>query len=216
MLRFDTTILTGLLAPSSLQGYQQDLAAYLRFCGGEPARALDPAHLARWRTALAQDTRLAPATINRRLAAVRRVVQEAALHGYVDGPTAEAFRRVRGVTAKALKDRLRVRTPITARQMRQLCEAPDRTTLRGWRDRALLHTLASSGCRISEVVSLTTAQLVCHEGACFLEVIGKNQSTAARAPLSQEAYAAIQAWLARRSLASPSIFTSFTGKQTAS
>jgi site-specific recombinase XerD len=209
---FDTAMLTGQLAPSSLQGYQQDLAAYLRFCEGDPATALDPARLARWRTSLAQDTHLAPSTINRRLAAVRRVVQEAALQGYVDGSTAEAFRRVPGVTAKALKDRLRVRTPITAGQMRQLCEAPDRITLRGWRDRALLHTLASSGCRISEVVHLTTAQLVSREGAWFLEVTGKNQSTAARALLSHEAYTAIQAWVARRPLESPYIFISFTGK----
>lgn len=209
---FDTTILAGQLAPSSLQGYQQDLTAYLRFCGGDPATALDPARLARWRTALAQDTQLSPSTINRRLAAVRRVVQEAALQGYVDGNTADAFRRVQGVTAKALKDRLRVRTPITVGQMRQLCEAPDRTTLRGWRDRALLHTLASSGCRVSEVVSLTTAQLSSREGDFFLVVTGKNQSTADLALLSHEAYAAIQAWLARRPLESPSIFTSFTGK----
>ena len=69
MFLFDTAILAGQLAPSSLQGYQQDLAAYLCFCGGDPATALDPARLARWRTAMAQDTPLAPSTITRRPAA---------------------------------------------------------------------------------------------------------------------------------------------------
>ena len=33
------------------------------------------------------------------------------------------------------------------------------------------------------------------------------------APLSHEAYAAVQAWLARRSVASPYVFTSVTGKR---
>ena len=97
-------------------------------------------------------------------------------------------------------------------QMRLLCEAPDRTTLLGWRDRALLHTLASSGCRVSEVVTLTTAQLASREGSFFLEVLGKNQTEPRTAPLSHEAYASIQAWLARRPVESAYGFTSFAGK----
>src|SRR5262245_9041985 len=50
-------------------------------------------------------------------------------------------------------------TPGSPMQMRLLCESPDCSTLVGWRDRALLATLASSGCRVSEVVTLTLGQL---------------------------------------------------------
>jgi integrase/recombinase XerD len=207
----DTALLAGQLAPASLAGYHQDLTAYLRYCD-DPESALEASSLARWRVHLAQQTRLSPYTLNRRLAAVRRVVQEAAVQGYVDGTTAEAFRRVSGVPIKALKDRVRARVRITAGQMRQLCDAPDRTTLRGWRDRALLHTLASSGCRVSEVVSLETTQLVNQGGSFFLEVLGKNQTEARLAPLSHEAVAAIEAWLARRPVSSRYVFTSFAGK----
>jgi site-specific recombinase XerD len=109
--------------------------------------ASEAASLARWRTAMAQDTRLSPYTINRRLAAVKRLVAEAASQGYADRAAAEAFRQVAGVQAKTLKDRMKTltRTRLTPGQMRELCEAPDRLTLRGWRDRALLHTLASRG-----------------------------------------------------------------------
>jgi site-specific recombinase XerD len=128
-------LLSGQLAASSLAGYQQDLAAYRRFCG-DPQRALEAASLARWRTHLAQETPASPHTINRRVAAVKRLMQEAAMQGYLDLMTAEAFRRVPGVPVKALKERLKVPRPIAPGQMRQLCEAPDRTTLRGWRDRA--------------------------------------------------------------------------------
>jgi site-specific recombinase XerD len=144
---FDLTRLTGQLAPRSLKAYQLDLAAYLRFCAA-PGSAREAASLIRFRLHLARFTALAPSTINRRLAAVKRVVQEAAEHGVIDRATAEAFRQVQGVPVKALKDRLRPRVRITAGQMRRLCEAPDLAMLKGWRDRALLHTLASSGCRV--------------------------------------------------------------------
>jgi len=209
----DPAILAGQLAPASIRGYQHDLAAYLRFCD-DPQTAQEAASLARWRTHLAQDTPLSPHTINRRLAAVKRLVREAAVQGYLDPATAEAFRQVAGVQVKALKERLKTtaRTRITPGQMRQLCEAPNRLTVLGWRDRALLHTLATSGCRISEVVTLTTPQVLSREGSFFLEVLGKNQTERRLTPLSHEAYASIEAWLARRPVDSPYVFTSFAGK----
>jgi integrase len=209
----DPAILAGQLAPASIAGYQRDLAAYLCFCD-DLQTALQPASLARWRTSLAQHTALSPHTINRRLAAVKRLLHEAAAQGYVASATAEAFRRVPGVPVKALKDRLKAtaRTRLTPGQMRQLCETPDPRTLIGRRDRALLHTLATSGCRVSEVVTLTAAQLVSRDGNFFLAVLGKNQTEARTAPLSHEAYASIQAWLARRPVESASLFTSFAGK----
>jgi len=210
----NTGLLAGQLAPGSLAGYQQDLAGYLRFCGD--LEALDAPTLARWRSALALQTSLSPHTINRRVSAVKRLVQEAAAQGYIDITTADGFRRVAGVPVKALKDRLKVPTRITPGHMRQLCEAPDRNTLRGWRDRALLLTLASSGCRVSEIVSLTPAQIRSEAGSFFLEVLGKNQTAPRLAPLSHEAYAAVQAWLARRPVESESayVFTSIPGQGT--
>lgn len=207
----DTEILTGQLACRSLTEYQRDLSIYLRFCG-ELHTALEAASLARWRVHLAQETRLSPYTINRRLAAVKRVVAEAASQGYLDGVVAEAFRKVHGVPVKSMKERLKIRTRITPAQMRQMCEAPDRSTLRGWRDRALLLTLASSGCRVSEIVTLTTGQIRSEAGSFFLEVLGKNQTAPRLAPLSHEAYAAVQAWLARRPVQSAHVFTSFAGQ----
>jgi integrase len=216
MVPLTAALLTGQLAPNSLRAYQQDLAGYLRFCGDEPLQALDAAMLARWRTSLAQSTRLSPSTINRHLAGVKRVVQEAAAQGYVDVPTAEAFRRVSGVPMKAMKERLKVPTRMTPSHMRQICEAPGRATLRGWRDRALLLMLASSGCRVSEVVTLQPGQLVNREGSFFLEVVGKNHTTVRLAPLAHEAYAAVQAWLARRPVESPYVFTSLPGTGTRS
>ncbi len=117
------------------------------------------------------------------------------------------------VKPAALKHRLKTtaRTRITPGQMRTLCDAPNPQTLRGCRDRALLATLATSGCRVAEVVALTTAQLHVYAGAAFLEVCGKHQTEARHTPLSQEASTCIAAWLAQRPLQSPVLFTRFAG-----
>ena len=136
MVLLDTAILTGKLAPQSLAGYRQDVAAYQRFCG-DCGTALEASSLARWSTHLAQATPLSPHTINRKLAAVKRLVREAALHGYLDDATAEAFRRVPGVPLKAMKERLKVPRRLTPTQVRLLCDAPARATLMGWRDREI-------------------------------------------------------------------------------
>ena len=125
MLTFDSTILAGQIAPSSVAGYQQDLTGYQRFCDHGGREVLDAASLARWRQMLAEDTRLSPHTINRRMAAVKSVVKEAALQGYLDQAVAETFGRVVGVPVKALKDRIRERRPLTPAQVRRMCDAPD-------------------------------------------------------------------------------------------
>src|SRR6266496_4151696 len=68
LLPFDTSILAGQLAPSSIAMYRRDFATYLSFAGSREA-ALDATTFARWRTWLAQSTELSPNTINRMLAA---------------------------------------------------------------------------------------------------------------------------------------------------
>ncbi len=206
-------LLAGRLAASTVAMYTRDVMAYVVFCGYEGPRALQAATLRRWRTYLVQDTGLSPHTINRMLAAVRRVVQEGGVQGLVEPDVAAAFRQVEGVSVEALRHRLKAhaRVRITPAQMRQLCEAPPAGTLLGLRDRALLHTLAGSGCRISEVVTLTLGQVTSRDGACFLQVLGKRQRQPREAPLSQEAAAAIRAWLAARAplVPGPTIVTGF-------
>src|SRR5690606_982566 len=97
---FDASILAGQLAPSSIAMYGRDFRAYLAFAGS-PEAALDPATLARWRAVLASETNLSPHTINRMLSAVKRMVREAAIQGYADHETAEAFEKIAGVKPAA-------------------------------------------------------------------------------------------------------------------
>lgn len=208
-------LLAGRLAASTVAMYAGDCAAYVAFGGYDSTVVLAAATLQRWRTHLVEGTTLSPHTINRMLTAVKRVVREGARHGLVTAAVAEAFAQVEGVSVVALRHRLKAhaRVRITPAQMRQLCEAPDGQTLLGRRDRALLLTLATSGCRIAEVVALTLPQVTTRDGAAFLHVLGKRQHLPREAPLAHEAVAALEAWVAQRGRGEPTtpIFTRFVG-----
>mgnify|MGYP003374617287 CR=1 FL=1 len=217
---FDVSILAGSVSESTQRMYSRDFRAYLTFAGSFDA-AMQPSTLAQWRANLANDTAMSPNTINRMISAVKRLVKEAAAQGFVAHETAAAFARVDGVKVKALKERQKAtsRTAITPAQMRAICTAPDATSLAGKMHRALLATLAGSGLRVSEAVSLTTAQV--HAGqdddgrnGYFVTVMGKNETQLTRRPLSAEAYGLIQEWLNARStvVVTPYIFTGFGGR----
>src|SRR2546427_12318380 len=109
-ISFDASILAGQLAASSIEMYKRDFAAYLDFAD-TPDAALDASTLARWRTALANDTNMSPNTINRMLSAVKRLMKEAASQGYTNHEVAASFEQVKGVKIAALK----TRTKTTAR-----------------------------------------------------------------------------------------------------
>ena len=100
---------------------------------------------------------------------------------------------------------------LSAAELRRLCDAPATDTPIGRRDRALLATLASSGCRVAEVVALTTAQL--HDAPyIYIAMPAAKQLAAREAPLSREAYERIQLWLAGRPVKSRFVFTRFDGR----
>lgn len=209
----DVAILAGQLATSSISMYRRDFAAYCAFAE-TPTAALDPITLARWRAHLASQTTLSPNTINRMLAAVKKLMKEAASQGYVPQESAHAFQDVPGVRVVAMKTRLRqhARTKITPGQMRALCDAPDQATLKGMRDAALLATMASSGARIAEVVSLTVGQLLEKDRGFMISIRGKNDVDYRDAPLSREAHRLITAWLHARPVLSTFVFTSWSGR----
>jgi integrase/recombinase XerD len=210
---FDASLLAGQLAPSSIAMYARDFRAYLDFAGSFQA-AVDAAMLAQWRAHLAHETDKSPNTINRMISAVKRLMREAAIQGYLSQETASAFDEVAGVKAAALKDRIKknARVRIDPREMREVCNSPQMEKLIGLRDAALLATLASSGLRVHELARLNQEQIHARGAGYILVVRGKNDVENREAPLSREAYHLIQVWLAARPLNSSYIFTAFDGR----
>ena len=213
---FDTSLLAGQVRESSIALYKRDFAAYCHFAKSF-AKAMLPATLAQWRTDLAKGDK-SPNTINRQLSSVRTIMTAAAEQGFITNETAEAFKNVRGVKVAAMRENLKAdaRTLISAEDMRRLCEAPNVNTLAGLMHHALLLTMASSGLRISEVITLTNGQIKEEKPGkkvgYLLYVTGKSDTVARKAPLSVEAYQAIQTWLNARPVASGWIFTGFGGR----
>lgn len=218
---FDPSLLAGQVRPSTIAMYQKAFTAYTAYAGAWSV-ALDPATLAQWRTALSGQA-LSPNSINRMLSSVRAVMKAAAEQGYLASEVAQAFDSVRGVKVSALKEKLKAhaRTKITPEEMRRLCDAPlqNPSARAGALHRALLLTLASSGARISEVVALKRSQIEQRtqgkKTGYVILVSGKTDTGAREAPLSVEAYAAIQTWLMARTAVgvdSEFIFTGFSGR----
>lgn len=212
-LGFDTSILAGTVIQSSEDMYARDFKVYLKFAE-TPEAAMDARTLARWRAYLARQTDYSPNTINRMLSSVKTVMNSAEEQGYIPEGTYQRFKQVRGVKVAALKERVRqdARTRIDAKDMRHLCDTPDLTTPKGIRNRAMLHTLASSGLRVSELTSLTIAQIVETDEGYKLSVMGKNETEPGYAPLSMEAHLYIVEWLEKRPVQSQYVFTSFAGR----
>lgn len=228
--RFDTSILAGTKSPNTIEQYRMHFAAYCDFAGNFE-KAIQPATLARWRQSLYEDGYTTQAgdhkqysvnAINQRLAAIRGVMAEAAQQGYITHQTADQFKAVRGLKQVANKDRRKrhARTKISREDMQRIIDAPDTTTPAGAMHKALLLTLATSGIRISEAVTLKYSQIDWHidedgNSGWVVYVAGKNQVDEKPRAVGSKAKAAIDAWLRVRStldIRSEYIFTGFSGR----
>ncbi|MEZ4730598.1 MAG: tyrosine-type recombinase/integrase [Caldilineaceae bacterium] len=205
--------MAGQLAPSSIAMYERDFRAYVAYAGSYDD-AIQPSTLAKWRAHLSQTTDKSPNTINRMISAVKRLMREAAVQGYLSHEAAIAFEQINGVKVAALKDRIKknARVRIEPVEMRAICNNPDDISLIGLRDTALLATLASSGLRVAEAATLTQKQLRRKGRGHLVLVRGKNDIEFREAPLSLEAYQHIQTWLTVRPVISDYIFTAFDGR----
>ena len=137
------------------------------------------------------DTKYAPATVNRYLCAVRRVLKEAWRHQLI---TAEEFQRatdVRSVSAQRLPTGRELESD-EIRKLIQACLADAENPILGIRDAAVISLMYSSGLRRAEVVSLDLEDLDINKRA--LRVIGKRNKER-QAFLASGAIRAIDKWL---------------------
>jgi integrase/recombinase XerD len=155
--------------PRTRRAYEIDLADFSTFVGiHEPTefRGVTRAHIIAWRKAL-KGRQLAAATIRRKLAALSSLFEalceaNAVTHNPVHGVQRPKEGANEGTTPAIGDD-----------QVRALLEAPDATTLKGKRDRAVLATFLFHGLRSSELAALGTRDVEERRGVKFLRVLGK-------------------------------------------
>ena len=141
-------VLNTLGSPASKRAYEFGIDDFVNWYCSEPRLAFSRTVVLRYRIEL-ESRRLAPATINLRLAAVRRLAYEAADTG-LSPELAAGIRRVKG----AKRIGVRFGNWLTAEQSRALLRTPDAQRLKGRRDRAMLALMLGCGLRRGEVAAL--------------------------------------------------------------
>lgn len=148
------SMLNTLGSPESQRAYDIAINDFISWYCSEPRIAFNKTVVLRYRIQL-EAKHLAPATINLRLAAVRRLAYEAADVGLLSPDLAAGIRRVKG--AKRLG--VRLGNWLTAEQAKDMLRCPNGEALIGKRDRAILAVLLGCGLRRSEAAQLTFEHL---------------------------------------------------------
>lgn len=185
---------------TTVRAYRGDLAKFVAFmrtqpCAGSLCDRLDRERLRRYQIELAQILSL-PRSRARALVALRRFLA----YAYDQGWTREELSRSVVVPRYAVGDP----HPVPTETVPALLAALPRQSLRDLRDRALVHLLIASGCRISEACALDRGD-VRPGGFRVLGKGGKHRTVY----LTDDALAAVEEYLDRRGPdGSPALFIS--------
>ena len=148
--------------------------------------------------------RLAASTVNVKLAAARRLVSEARRNGLIGAEEASNASDIPNVAERGN----RLGNWLTREQAKDLLRVPDRSTLKGKRDYAILALLVGCALRRRELAVLDIADVQQREGRWVIaDLHGKgNRIRTVAIPLWVKA--AIDAWLAEGELLEGRIFRS--------
>lgn len=182
-------VLDGLPSEHSRRAYERALSDFFMWHRGVGRPQLSKAVVQRYAAEL-RDAGMAPSSVNQRLSAIRKLAAEAADNGALDPQVANGIRAVKG----ARREGRRTGNWLTREEAQNWLGAPDRLTMRGRRDRALLAVLIGCGLRRSEAASLTFGHIQQRDGRWVLvDLIGKRDKIRS-VPMPNWAKAAIDEW----------------------
>src|SRR3954451_16211497 len=162
-------VLDSVSSPITRRVYNLGLDEFFAWYNQEPRSGFTKATVSAWRVAL-EARGLGAVSINVRITAVRKLAVEAADNGLLAPELASGIVRVKGVASKGV----RVGNWLTVRQAQTLLNAPDTSTTKGLRDRAILAVLLGCGLRRSEVAALMARHVQQREGRwCIVDLVGK-------------------------------------------
>jgi site-specific recombinase XerD len=168
--RLKALVLDSVSSPITRRVYNLGLDEFFAWYGQQPRAGFTKATVAAWRVAL-ESRGLGAVSINVRITAVRKLAIEAADNGLLAPELASGITRVKGVASKGI----RLGNWLSARQAQTLLNAPDVTTPKGLRDRAILAVLLGCGLRGSEVAALRMGHIQQRDGRwCIVDLVGKH------------------------------------------
>lgn len=194
-------VLDNLPSEHSRRAYGQALDHFFMWYRAEPRGPFGRFVVQAYRVSLESD-RLAPSTINLRLAALRKLAFEAAENGLLDHSVAQSIVSLKG----ARQAGVRAGNWLTADQARRLIAQPDPSTLRGKRDRAILALLICCGLRRTELAALRLQDVAQREGRWVIVDLRGKGSRLRTVPVPAAAKTAIDEWTAAARIVEGPIF----------
>ena len=201
--KLKTLVLDSVSSPITKRVYNMALNEFLAWFQQAPRPGFTKATVSAWRVSL-EARGLGSSSIIIRMSAIRKLAAEAADNGLLAPELAAGISRVK--SAKSVG--IRVGNWLSARQAQALLNAPDITTLKGLRDRAILAVLLGCGLRRSEAANLTFTHLQQRDGRwCIVDLVGKHRRVRT-VPMPAWVKVAIDAWTSAAAVTDGRIFRS--------
>lgn len=182
-------VLDGLPSEHSRRACERALFDFFHWHRGVGRPQLNKAVVQRYAAGL-REAGMSASSVNLRLSAIRKLAAEAADNGLLDAQVAGGIRAVKG----ARQEGRRTGNWLTREEAQGWLSAPDKRTMRGRRDRALLAVLIGCGLRRSEAAGLTFEHVQERDGRWVLvDLIGKRDKIRS-VPMPNWAKAAIDGW----------------------
>ena len=195
------SVLNSLSSPQSRRNYRFAMEQFIAWYCSEPRLALNRTVVLRFRLYL-ESLGLASATINQRLAAVRRLAYEAADSGLLSPELAAGIRRVKGV--KHLGQRSGNWLSIDQAQL--LVDKSDGNGLRNKRDFAMISILLGCGLRRAELAGLKIDDIQIRQGHwVIVDLVGKGGHVRT-VPMPTWVKNSVDQWIAAASLTNGRVF----------
>lgn len=133
---------------------------------------------------------ISASSINQRLSAIRKLAIECADNSLMDDHTAQAIQRVEGIRVEGRKQG----NWLSSEDAQRLINAPDPSTVKGKRDKAMLAILIGCGLRREEIASLELSHIQHREGRwLIMNLVGKRNKTRS-IPMPSWAKASLDDW----------------------
>jgi len=193
--RLKALVLDSVSSPITKRVYNLGLDEFFTWYEQEPRPGFTKATVSAWRVSL-EARALGSVSINVRITAVRKLAVEAADNGLLAPELAAGITRVKG--AKSIG--VRVGNWLSVQQAQKLLNAPDVSTKKGLRDRAMLAVLLGCGLRRSEVAALTLKHIQQRDNRWYIvDLIGKH-GRVRTIPVPTWVKVAVDAWTAAAEL----------------
>jgi integrase len=155
-------VLNAVTSAHTRRNYAKAIEELFALCAAR-GQGIYRASLLEYRAAMV-DRGLAPSTINVRLSAIRKLIDEARRNGILDSEEAARLSDIPNVRQQGT----RLGNWLTRAQAKELLAVPDRSTLKGKRDSCILALLVGCALRRTELANLKVDILQLREGRWVL------------------------------------------------